>query len=223
MPIPPALLLRRCRHRRRCRTPPPGIGAGSTPPPSPGDKKPWALQPFRRGRLRRPVAVGSITDVQAVYTPLVYHFCLLWTQICKICLILMKSSKFNENFANIKFQIKFEADVLGRRSGSLPQNFRRAGPMMSTCSTNFVVSTSGEFTEPPRSRARATSSAASTPSVGWLTHASESRHGAAAQGVAASAGGRGAATFSVTPFEHHIPPAPSCGLSASRLDCPIGI
>jgi hypothetical protein len=57
-------------------------------------------------RLRRPVAVGSITDVQAVYTPLEYQFYLflLRTQICKICLILMKSSKFNKNFTNIKIQ-----------------------------------------------------------------------------------------------------------------------
>jgi hypothetical protein len=56
-------------------------------------------------RLRRSVGVASIKLV-AVYTPLVYHFCLflLRTQICKIYLILMTSSKFNENFAIIKFQ-----------------------------------------------------------------------------------------------------------------------
>jgi hypothetical protein len=106
-PIPFALLLYRHRHRRRCPTPPPGIGVGRTPPPSPGDRQPSALRPFRRGQLRRPVAIGSITDILAVYTPLEYQFCLflLRTQICKIYLILMKSSKFNENFANIKFQI----------------------------------------------------------------------------------------------------------------------
>jgi hypothetical protein len=105
--------------------PPPGTGAGSTPPPSPGDRQPWALRPYRRGRLRRPVAVGSITDVQAVYTPLVYQFCLflLRTQICKICLILMKSSKFNENFANIKFQFFLGPVFWGRRCGSLAPKF----------------------------------------------------------------------------------------------------
>jgi hypothetical protein len=49
-PIPPALLLRRRQHHRRCPTPPAAV-AESTPPSSPGDRQPWPLRPFRRGRL----------------------------------------------------------------------------------------------------------------------------------------------------------------------------
>jgi hypothetical protein len=61
-PIPPALLLRRRPHRRRCPTQL-IAAAGSTPPPSPGDRQPWRLRQFRRGRLRHPVVVDSITRI----------------------------------------------------------------------------------------------------------------------------------------------------------------
>jgi hypothetical protein len=63
-----------------------------------------------------------------VYTPLVYQFCmfLLRTQICKICLILIKSSKFNENFTIIKFQF-FLGWCFGTAGvGARLQNFERA-------------------------------------------------------------------------------------------------
>jgi hypothetical protein len=92
---------------------------------APGDRQPWPLRRFRRRRLRRPVAVGSITRCSSNLYSLEYQFGVLRlrTQICKICIIPMKSSKFNENLANLKLQHFLGPAFWGRRCGSPAPKF----------------------------------------------------------------------------------------------------